>query len=54
MVISPVRGDRFLASLSPLRGLVLNDTFTTAFGRGYDLPPLRGSIAKRERDSAKP
>src|SRR5215471_16746322 len=27
----PRRGDRFLASLSPLRGSVLNDTLTTAF-----------------------
>jgi len=49
-----IRGERFLANLSPLRGSVLNDSLTTAFGRGYDLSPLRGSIAKRERDSAKP
>ena len=37
----------------PLRGLFLNDTFPRAGARGYDLSPLRGSFAKRERDSAK-
>ena len=43
----PRRGDRFLANLSPLRRFVLNDTLTTAFGRGCDLSPLRGSNRMR-------
>ena len=43
----PRRGERFLANLSPLRGSALNDTLTTAFSRGYNLSPLRGSITMR-------
>src|SRR5690242_1540572 len=45
--MSPGRGERFLANFRPSGGSVLNDTLTTAFGRGYDLSPLRGSIRTR-------
>jgi hypothetical protein len=40
----PRRGERWPRSLSPLRGLSLPETKATSVGRGYALPPLRGSI----------
>src|SRR5215475_421057 len=45
--MSPVGAKDFSRIFRPLRGSVLNDTLPTAFGRGYDLSPLRGSIRTR-------